>query len=85
MIKVMVCDDQAVVCDGLEMILDSDDEIQVVGKAYDGDRQLRLLRRLHPDLVLMDLKMPGTEWHPSYPNHHSALSPDQSLGFNHLW
>ncbi|MGB9640453.1 MAG: response regulator [Anaerolineales bacterium] len=59
MIKVLVCDDQAVVCDGLEMILDSDVEIQVVGKAYDGDEALEQVEKTRPELVLMDLKMPG--------------------------
>ena len=59
MIKVLVCDDQAVVCDGLEMILDSDPEIQVIAKAYDGDEAVAQLEKSQPDLVLMDLKMPG--------------------------
>ncbi len=59
MIRVLVCDDQAVVCDGLEMILDSDPEIQVIAKAYDGDQAIELVEKTHPDLVLMDLKMPG--------------------------
>lgn len=59
MIRVLVCDDQAVVCDGLEMILNSDPQVQVVGKAYDGDEAVELVSRTMPDLVLMDLKMPG--------------------------
>jgi DNA-binding NarL/FixJ family response regulator len=59
MIRVLVCDDQAVVCDGLEMILNSDPEIEVVGLAYDGAEAVELLPTLHPDVVLMDLKMPG--------------------------
>lgn len=59
MIKVLVCDDQVVVCDGLEMILNSDSDIQVVAKAYDGDEAVELVEKTQPDLVLMDLKMPG--------------------------
>lgn len=59
MIRVLVCDDQAVVCDGLEMILNSDPQVQVVGKAYDGDEAVELAFRTMPDLVLMDLKMPA--------------------------
>ncbi|PWH16782.1 MAG: DNA-binding response regulator [Anaerolineae bacterium] len=59
MIHVMVVDDQAVVCDGLEMILGSDPQIQVVAKAYDGDQAVEQVAEKSPDLVLMDLKMPG--------------------------
>ncbi len=59
MIRVLVCDDQAVVCDGLEMILDADPEIEVVGVAYDGVEALEKISRTRPDVVLMDLKMPG--------------------------
>jgi NarL family two-component system response regulator LiaR len=58
MIQVLVCDDQVVVCDGLEMILNSDPEIQVVGTAQDGAEALELIAKTHPQLVLMDLKMP---------------------------
>ncbi len=59
MIRVLVCDDQAVVCDGLEMILNADPEIEVVGTAYDGAEAVEKVERTQPDVVLMDLKMPG--------------------------
>jgi len=59
MIRVLVCDDQAVVCDGLEMILNADPEIEVVGVAYDGADALSTIPDIKPDVVLMDLKMPG--------------------------
>lgn len=59
MIRVLICDDQAVVCDGLEMILNSDPEIEVVGTAYDGAEALDMIPTATPDVVLMDLKMPG--------------------------
>lgn len=58
MIRVVICDDQAVVCDGLEMILNSDPEIDVVGTAYHGLQVLDLVAATRPDVVLMDLKMP---------------------------
>jgi len=58
-IRVLICDDQVVVCDGLEMILNSDPEIEVVGTAYDGAEALDKVTELTPDVVLMDLKMPG--------------------------
>ncbi len=59
MIRVLVCDDQAVVTDGLELILNADPEIQVVGTAHDGAEALLVIAQAKPDLVLMDLKMPG--------------------------
>ncbi|MBL7163783.1 MAG: response regulator transcription factor [Anaerolineales bacterium] len=59
MIRVLVCDDQAVVAEGLEMILSADPEIEVVGVAYGGDEAVQKAEKSPPDVVLMDLKMPG--------------------------
>ena len=59
MIRVLICDDQAVVCDGLEMILSADREIEVAAVAYDGAEALELIPKTNPDIVLMDLMMPG--------------------------
>jgi len=59
MIRVLICDDQAIVCDGLEAILNADAEIEVVGLAHDGAQALEKVAESHPDVVLMDLKMPG--------------------------
>lgn len=59
MIRVLICDDQAIVCDGLEAILSTDPEIEVVGLASDGAQAVELAFKTRPDLVLMDLKMPG--------------------------
>ena len=58
MIKVIVCDDQEIVCQGLRTIINSDPKIEVVATAHDGSELLPLLEKLQPDLVLMDLKMP---------------------------
>jgi DNA-binding NarL/FixJ family response regulator len=58
-IRVLICDDQAVVVDGLEMILSADPEIEVVGVAYDGAEAVQTVAKTHPNVVLMDLKMPG--------------------------
>ena len=57
--KIIICDDQAVVRDGLEMLLTLEKDIQVLGTAQDGDEAVELVSRHQPDLVLMDLKMPG--------------------------
>jgi two-component system, NarL family, response regulator LiaR len=59
MIRVLICDDQWLVCEGLEAILSTDPDIQVVGVAHDGSEALELIPRTQPDVVLMDLKMPG--------------------------
>ncbi len=59
MISVLICDDQLIVCEGLAKILSSDPEINVAGIAQDGSEALAKVIELHPDLVLMDLKMPG--------------------------
>jgi len=59
MIRVLICDDQWIVCEGLEAILSDDPEIQVVGIAHDGAEALEQIPAAKPDVVLMDLKMPG--------------------------
>ena len=58
MIRVIVCDDQEIVCQGLTTILNSDPEIKVVATANDGQEVQELVVTHQPDLVLMDLKMP---------------------------
>jgi two-component system, NarL family, response regulator LiaR len=56
--KVVICDDQAIVRDGLEMLLKLEPDIQVAGTAEDGAAAVELVGKKKPDLVLMDLKMP---------------------------
>jgi NarL family two-component system response regulator LiaR len=58
MIKVLICDDQVLVCEGLRAILSTVKGIQVVGVANDGEQAVQMTEELHPDVVLMDLKMP---------------------------
>ncbi|GAB4495923.1 MAG: response regulator transcription factor [Anaerolineales bacterium] len=57
--KILLCDDQAVVRDGLELLLGLEKDIQVIGCAQDGAEAVDLTAKHQPDLVLMDLKMPG--------------------------
>ena len=57
--RVIICDDQALIRDSLEMLLSLDKDIDVVGQAQDGAEALELVAQHRPDLVLMDLKMPG--------------------------
>ncbi|MEA3349284.1 MAG: response regulator transcription factor [Chloroflexota bacterium] len=56
--KVLICDDQAIVCEGLQTILNASPNIEVVGTAYNGAEALELIPKTKPDIVLMDLKMP---------------------------
>jgi two-component system, NarL family, response regulator LiaR len=58
MVKVLICDDQAIVCEGLQTILNASPEIEVVGIANDGSEAVDMVPKTNPDLVLMDLKMP---------------------------
>jgi DNA-binding NarL/FixJ family response regulator len=56
--KIIICDDQAIVRDGLEMLLKLEPDIEVIGHADDGAAAVEMMVRQKPDLVLMDLKMP---------------------------
>ena len=56
--KVLICDDQAIVRDGLEMLLNLEDDVTVVGTAADGAEAVDMAGKELPDVVLMDLKMP---------------------------
>ncbi|MBJ7456154.1 MAG: response regulator transcription factor [Thermoleophilia bacterium] len=58
-IRVVLADDQALVRGGFRMILDARDDIEVVGEAADGAQAVELVTRLAPDVVLMDVRMPG--------------------------
>lgn len=60
-IRVMVVDDHASMRAGLTMVLSSAPDIEVVGEASDGDEAVRVARACRPDLVFMDLQMPGTD------------------------
>ncbi|MER5264462.1 response regulator transcription factor [Actinosynnema sp. NPDC002837] len=61
MIRVVVADDHAAIRAGLVMILGDAEGIEVVGEAEDGATAVRLAKRLEPDVVLMDIRMPGVD------------------------
>ena len=60
-LRVVIADDQVLVRAGFRALLDAQDDIEVVGEAGDGDQAVRLTRELVPDIVLMDIRMPGTD------------------------
>ncbi len=59
MIRVVVADDQALIRGGFRALLDAEPDIAVVGEAAGGDEALIVVRRERPDVVLMDIRMPG--------------------------
>ncbi len=61
MIRVLLADDQALVRAGFRALLDAQADIEVVGEAGDGEAAIRLAARLVPDVVLMDIRMPGLD------------------------
>jgi DNA-binding NarL/FixJ family response regulator len=60
-IKVAVADDQALVRAGFRALLEAEPEMTVVGEAADGESVLALVRETRPDVVLMDIRMPGVD------------------------
>jgi DNA-binding NarL/FixJ family response regulator len=61
MIRVVLADDQTVVRMGLRVLVDREPDMVVVGEATDGQEALDLLRETHPDVLLLDIRMPGMD------------------------
>lgn len=61
MIRVLIADDQALVRAGFHAILDTQEDIEVVGEAADGAEAVQVARTVRPDVVLMDIRMPGLD------------------------
>lgn len=60
-IRVLVVDDDTLVRAGLRLMIETQDDLEVVGEAADGDQAVALARDLVPDVVLMDIRMPGMD------------------------
>jgi NarL family two-component system response regulator LiaR len=72
-IRVLIVDDHQVVRQGLRTFLELQPQIEVVGEAADGSAAVELVRQLEPDIVLMDLVMPGCE---------ASLQRDRSVAWS---
>jgi len=60
-ISVLVADDEPIVCSGMALLLSMQPDITVVGQAHTGDEAVRLTRSLMPDVVVLDIRMPGID------------------------
>src|SRR5215471_17578627 len=60
-IRVLLADDHAIFRDGLRKLLDSDEDIAIVGEAQNGVECIKLLSKLKPDILLLDLRMPDKD------------------------
>jgi DNA-binding NarL/FixJ family response regulator len=60
-VRVLVADDEPLVRSGLRLILDAEPDLEVVGEAGDGAQAVELARALRPDVVCMDVRMPGVD------------------------
>jgi DNA-binding NarL/FixJ family response regulator len=60
-VRVLIADDEPLFAEALEVLLEGDGRIEVVGRAVDGNEAVALAEELGPDLVLMDLSMPGLD------------------------
>jgi DNA-binding NarL/FixJ family response regulator len=60
-VRVLVADDEPLVRSGLRLILDAEPDLEVVGEAGDGAQAVELTRALRPDVVCMDVRMPGVD------------------------
>jgi CheY-like chemotaxis protein len=61
LVRVLIADDEPLFAEALKLLLSADERIEVVGRAADGSEAVELARKLEPDLVLMDLSMPGID------------------------
>lgn len=78
MITIVIVDDQPAVRKGLRMRLGLEVDLRVIGEAQDGQEALHVVHRLRPDIVLMDMEMPGRSG-PDVTKELAALVPDSQV------
>ena len=79
--KILICDDHAVVRAGLRLILEQTPKFEIVGEAADAEALLALASRLRPDIVIMDLSMPGSGGLEAIPHLRQAMPEVKVLVF----
>jgi two-component system response regulator NreC len=57
--KILVADDHGVMREGLKALIDSQPDMEVIGEAEDGQKVVKLVKQLSPDLIIMDISMPN--------------------------
>jgi len=60
-VKVLIADDHPIVREGLRRLLSLEDDVEIVGEASDGEATVSMVDRLDPDIVLLDIRMPGMD------------------------
>jgi DNA-binding NarL/FixJ family response regulator len=60
-VRVLIADDHPIVREGLRRLLSLEDDVEIVGEAADGDATVAMVEKLDPDVVLLDLRMPGMD------------------------
>lgn len=61
MVRVLIVDDHALIREGLRKLLELEEDIQVIGEAGDGQGAINVARKHQPDVIIMDINMPGTD------------------------
>ena len=81
-IRVLVADDHQIMRQGLKHLLETQKDMEVVGEAEDGSITLQLARELHPDVIVMDVKMPGVSGIDASRQVHSEFPDIKILGLS---
>ena len=74
-IRVFIADDHTIVRSGIQALLETIDDLEVIGEAGDGRQAVAAVLALRPDVVLMDLEMPGLGGHATLRQQHRRRSP----------
>ncbi len=84
--RVVLAEDQPMARAGFRSLLDSRNDIDVVGEAATGTDALQQVRALRPDVVVMDIRMPEPGWTGGNASHHTGpgAQPHPRLGADHL-